>query len=67
MADESQVTTDSQKREDPKKRPKNVLKTTQTKVTQSPKPKPRVTATNLHEKTKGDLVWRQGDYFLKRY
>jgi hypothetical protein len=47
-------------------RQKSVLEATQTKVTQSPKPKPKVTATNLMKRLKGDLVWRLGDYFLKR-
>ena len=36
------------KGEDLNKRQKDSLKATQTKVTQSPKPKPMVTATNLH-------------------
>ena len=56
---------DSPKRKNLNKRRKGVLETTQTQVTQSPKPKPRVTATDLRRGLRGIWFGGRGIIFQK--
>ena len=58
---------DSPKRKNLNKRRKGVLETTQTQVTQSPKPKPRVTATDLMRGLRGTWFGGRGIISKKGY
>jgi hypothetical protein len=60
-------TADSPKRKDLNERQKGVLKTTQTQVTQSPKPKPRVTATDLMKGLRGTWFGGRGIFPKKGF